>query len=348
MRVTISDIAHACGVSAATVSLALSGKKTRISEETAERIRETAKKMHYFPNMMASNLARRQSESIGIVINDLRNTHIAELYMAISSVIQSRGYFPVCHVLNGKTPQEQKNLTRHIAMENLCSLIWAKPYEEQKKEENEAIYAIIDQLEIPVFTMDNYEFKAPGLNICCDYYKAAYMAVQYLISQGHRRIGCIAGTPGFKVTQDRIDGYKKALDEGGIPYDEKLMWYGDYSMQSGKDALPYLLGQRVSAIFSMNDEMAFGVYQSSRTYGLTIPDAFSIIGCDNVMFDDVLEVPLSTVSASTGDMGKYIGNSVCDAIVKASKDGLASLGKRRNVYYEPNLYLRGSVRKISL
>lgn len=344
MKVTIADVARACGVSSATVSLALSGRKTRISDQTAEMIRKTAEQMHYYPNIMASSLARQRSDEIGIVINDLRNTHISELFMSISSVIQSRGYFPICHVFNSKSSDEWKGLARHIAMENLCALIWAKPLDVKDTELNRYVCDVIERLDIPVFTMDDYEFKNPGINICCDYRKAAYMAVQYLISQGHRRIGCISGNQEFKVTQDRIEGYREALEEAGIPYDEKLIWSGDYSMESGRSALPYLLGQRVSAVFSMNDEMAFGVYQAARTYGLTIPGSFSIIGCDNVLFDDVLEVPLSTVSASTDDMGTFIGNSVCDAIARTEKDGLASLGERKTVYYEPDLYLRGSIR----
>lgn len=203
---------------------------------------------------------------------------------------------------------------------------------------------IIDPLGIPVFSSDTSEFQSPGIDICCDYRKAAFLAVQYLISQGHTRIGCISGTPSFKVTQNRIDGYRDALSAAGIPFDESLICNGDYSLSSGREALPYLLGQHVTAIFSMNDEMAFGVYQEARNYGVRIPDALSIIGCDNVPFDNVLEVPLSSAGTATREMGQFIGREVCSALDKISRSGLESLGERRTVYYEPNLYLRGSVR----
>lgn len=344
MRTTIKDIARECGVSTATVSLALSGRKTKISEKTCKKIRETAERMNYYPNIMASSLARHKSQSVGIVINDLRNTHIAALFMSISSVLQNAGFFPVCHILNENDPEMYEMLVRRIASENLCALIWGKPYEPSLTEMNKKVCRIVDTLGIPIFSTDNSEFKSPGINICCDYRKAAFLAVQYLISQGHTRIGCIAGYPSFQVTQDRIDGYRDALTQAGLSYDPNLIYYGDYSLSGGRAALPYLLGQQVSAIFSMNDEMAFGVYQEARNYGLKIPDALSVIGCDNVPFDNVLEVPLSTVGTPTDEMGRFIGQEVCRSIDLIDSDGPDALGERRTVYYEPNLYLRGSVR----
>ena len=94
MRTTMKDIARECKVSVATVSIALSGsaKKGRISESKLEEIRQTARRLNYFPNSSASNLARGRSKTIGVVINDIRNSHIAELDTAISEVLQERGY----------------------------------------------------------------------------------------------------------------------------------------------------------------------------------------------------------------------------------------------------------------
>ena len=94
MRTTMKDIARECKVSVATVSIALSGsaKKGRISESKLEEIRQTARQLNYFPNSSASNLARGRSQTVGVVINDIRNSHIAELDTAISEVLQERGY----------------------------------------------------------------------------------------------------------------------------------------------------------------------------------------------------------------------------------------------------------------
>lgn len=348
MRTTMKDIAKACNVSVAAVSIALSGnaKKGRISEGKLEEIRQTARRMNYYPNSVASNLAKGMSRTIGVVINDIRNSHIAELDVAISEVLQRRGYSVVNHIFNAKDGKSQEELIRHVASENICALIWAKPFEPGREEENRRLYEIVDSFGIPVITMDAYEFRSDGVNICYDYEKAGYLAVSYLISCGHQRIGCITGYQGYRVTKDRLAGYQNALEEAGIAYDEKLIFHGDYTMDSGSHALSYLMGQHVTAIFAMNDEMAFGVYRSARNYGVRIPEDLSVIGCDNVPFAEVLEVPLTTVGVPAVQMGILIGEQVCRAVEERPADMRSESGeKRKTIYYQPDLYVRGSVRK---
>ena len=138
MRTTMKDIAKACNVSVATVSIALSGsvKKGRISESRLEEIRQTARRLNYFPNSSASNLARGRSQAIGVVMNDIRNSHIAAVDMAISEVLQERGYSVVNHIFNDKNEGKLDELIRRIASENLCALVWAKSLEPEKMEEN--------------------------------------------------------------------------------------------------------------------------------------------------------------------------------------------------------------------
>ena len=154
----MKDIARECKVSVATVSIALSGsaKKGRISESKLEEIRQTARRLNYFPNSSASSLARGRSQTIGVVINDIRNSHIAELDTAISEVLQERGYSVVNHIFNDKNEGRLDELIRRIASENLCALVWAKSMEPGKTEENRLLYETVDSLGIPVFTMDGY------------------------------------------------------------------------------------------------------------------------------------------------------------------------------------------------
>ena len=94
-----------------------------------EEIRQTARRMNYYLNSAASDLARGQSRVIGMVINDIRNSHIAELDIAISRVLQTHGYSVVNHILHDQKEEEQEELVQRIAAGNLCALIWAKPFE---------------------------------------------------------------------------------------------------------------------------------------------------------------------------------------------------------------------------
>lgn len=341
MKITIKDIARECGVSISAVSMALSDKPNRISESTRRKVIEAAEKLNYQPNRAAISLANRKSKMIGIVVNDLRNTHIASLFMAINQEIEARGYSMICHVMEEGEKNSNSKLINLIASENVDALIWAKSLE-TNQEDIGMLRRNMEMLDIPVLTMEEYGLNCPGLDICFDYQQGAYLATKHLIEYGHRRIGCLTGEVSYKVTQDRINGYSQALEEFGIPFEEKFLYYGDYTMQSGYKALSYLLGQKVSAIFAFNDEMAFGLYRGARNYGIHIPLDLSIIGFDDVPFADVMEVPLSTIRVPIEDMGRFIGGEVVELLVQGE------MPPRTKITYKPDLLLRASTMKITI
>lgn len=338
MQVTIKDIAKECGVSVATVSMALSDKKTRVSEKTKARVVEVARKYNYRPNNAAVSLVNKKSKLIGIVFNDLRNTHISSLFMAINRVLEREGYSLVCHILEDDS-QLDYDLLRIVGAGNISGLIWAKSLEVDGQEK-EKLNQEMTQLDIPVMTMDRYEFECPGVDICFDYREGGYLATKHLIDYGHRRIGCVAGRKSYHVTHERHEGYKKALAEAGIPYDSGLVYYGDYTMDSGYQSFSYIMGQKVTAIFSMNDEMAFGIYRAARMYGVKIPEEVSVIGFDDVPFADVMEVPLTTIRVPVDEIGNFIGEELVD-IVREERTG-----ERITKSYKPQLLLRGSTKNI--
>ena len=340
MRITIKDIAKECGVSVATVSMALSDKPSRVSENTKKKVREIAKKRNYRPNNAAVSLANKKSRLIGIVFNDLRNTHISSLFMAVNGVLEKNGYSLVCHIIeDGQTIDT--DLIRDIAADNIGALIWSKSMEMNDMEKPDFLKNAMRNLSIPVITMEKYGFDCSGVDILFDYEKGGYMATRHLIECGHRRIGCVAGKQSFHVTMQRLNGYKKALEESGISYDPDLVYFGDYTMESGYEAFSYILGQKVTAIFSMNDEMAFGIYRAARLYGVSIPEDISIIGFDNVPFADVMQVPLTTIGVPVIEMGKKLGEKVVELI-----DNKEKLKEREEILYTPRLLVRGSTKSI--
>ena len=339
MQVTIKDIARECGVSVATVSMALSSKKTRISEKTKAKVVEVAKKYNYQPNNAAVSLVNKKSKLIGIVFNDLRNTHISSLFMEINNVIEKKGYALVCHIIEDDEIIDC-DLIKNVGAGNISALIWAKSLQKYTENEKQKLNDAIVRLGVPVITMERYGFTCRGTDVVFDYRQGGDMATKHLIEYGHKRIGCVAGKKNFQVTRERLEGYKMALQEAGIPYDEELVVYGDYTMNSGYQALSYIMGKKVTAIFSMNDEMAFGVYRAARMYGVKIPEDVSIVGFDNVPFADVMQVPLTTVHIPVEEMGKYIGERTMELIEGAEEQG------RNEREYKPQLLLRGSTRKI--
>ena len=131
---------------------------------------------------------------------------------------------------------------------NISALIWAKSLEKYTDEEKKKLNDAMLQLDVPVMTMDNYGFACEGTDVVFDYRQGGYIATKHLIDYGHRRIGCVAGKKNYQVTQERLEGYKMALQEAGISYDEKLVVYGDYTMNSGYMLFSYVMGKKVTAV----------------------------------------------------------------------------------------------------
>ncbi len=336
MRATIKDVARESGVSVSAVSMALSDKPSRISKETRQKVKEAAERLHYQPNRAALSLVNRESRMIGIVMNDIRNTHIAAEFMAINRELSGKGYSLLSHIMEEQTRDSSLKLIRQIASESVAVLIWAKPLEIDNEEDLMSLRKNVEGLGIPVITMDDYGFQCPGVDVCFDYRQGGFLATEHLLELGHRRIGCLAGDRTYQVTQERIEGYRQALEKFEIPYDEKLVYYGDYTMSSGYEAFSYLMGQRVSAIFASNDEMAFGLYRAARNYGIHIPADISLVGFDNVPFADVMEAPLTTVRVPSVEMGSFIGRTAIELLSQAREE------ERKRVLYKPDLLRRGS------
>ncbi len=338
MNTTIKDIAQACGVSTATVSLALSGKKGRVSAEMTARIQETAARLNYTPNRAAVSLATRRTKLVGVLMSDLRNTHIAELFMAIEEVLQSRGYTLICHVLDDKSMDTGRISSELIGL-GVEGILYAQP---MFLDPDEAFFRMRDFFNsagVPIICNDEVGLTCAGMDVMFDFYRAGYIATKHLIENGHQVIGCVSGPANYRVSEQRLRGYRDALEECGLGYDPKLVFYGDYSTAGAEPALSYLLGQRATAVFAFNDEMAFAIYRSAHQYGLSIPQDISVVGCDNVPFCNVLEVPLSTVHVPTVEMGREMAESLIMYI-----EGHA--GKKRSQHiYEPALMLRGSVHR---
>lgn len=338
MNATIKDIAQLCGVSTATVSLALSGKKGRVSAETTARILAAAEQLQYTPNRAAVSLATRRTKLVGIIMNDVRNTHIAELFMAIERVLQVNGYTIVCHIPDEKRLNVGKAAGELIGL-GVEGILYAQPIEIKPDETFFHMRGFLNNAGVPIICNDDAGLTCPGADVIFDYTRAGYLATRHLLESGHRVIGCVSGVKNYRVSEQRLQGYREALQEAGIAYNPKLVYYADYTTAGAEPALSYLLGQKATGIFSFNDEMAFALYRSAHQYGLRIPQDISVIGCDNVPFCSILEVPLSTVHVPTVEMGSKMAEALIDCIEHPQRK------ERKQHMYAPALMLRGSVSK---
>jgi len=146
--------------------------------------------------------------------------------------------------------------------------------------------------------------EIPSVNI--DYEQAAYDAVHYLIEKGHREIGFVSGPIDEPTNLDlKLAGFRRALEEADIPFDEKKIYYGDYTHEAGLEAIEDFKekGLKLTAIFAATDEMALGVIHGAQDNGLSVPDDIEVIGFDNTRLAVMVRPQLTTVVQPTYDIG---------------------------------------------
>lgn len=334
MKVTIKDVARESGFSVATVSLALSDKPSRVSPSTREKIRKIAETLDYTPSRLAVSLATQRSKMIGFLTDDFENPFIAANYMVIHRALQSFGYFLVTSTTKDDASQEKDTIASLLSC-GIDGLIYTKSEVMGQLEELDGLCSVFQRSGIPVVSCDNLMMEKYGTGVRCNYQKGGYIAAKHLLELGHRKIACITGSLSLKVTQDRLLGYKQALQDWNVEFDEQLIYEGDYTMDSGENALAYLLGKGVKAVFAFNDEMAFGLYKSAHKYGVRIPEDISIVGFDNIRFADVMETPLTSVGFDSTQVGYEIARRIAQ-MIEQPETVLPPIS------YEPSLFVRSS------
>ena len=335
MKTTIKDVAKAADISITAVSQVLNGKPCRISEEKRELIVRMAKELHYQPNRNAVALATNQTKVIGVILNDISNTYFAEFAKGAQDIATQNGYQILLVNLRNRWGKSVE-FARVLGFDNTDGLILTRDIDTPELEQYMNSY-YYDRKK-PVANAGNGEKMFPCGNIIFDNELGGYIATKHLIDNGHRVIGCLTGhdlTP-----SSRLNGYKKALEEAGIPYDEELVKSGDYHQEPAELLAKEFYDKGATAIFAFNDLMAYGVYRMAKHNSLKIGEDISVVGFDDLEFSEYLSVPLTSVKQPAYDMGA----ASCRTLLEMLDN---SCQKADNVYFEPVLVQRASVKRLS-
>ena len=340
MRVTIKDVAKRAGVSVATVSLVLNSPDSAISKETRERVMDVIRELRYRPNRLAVSLATKRTNTIGLIIPDNSNFFLVSYSNFIEKAMSEYGY---TMILGNASNSLEKTLhyLYDFSDRGVDAIVLLQSVFENDEDTRKCIEAVND-LHIPIALIDRFPKDHVSDPIHVNDFHGGYLAFKHLLDRGHRHIGIITGSLHLHNCIDRLDGCKQALSETGIEFDPSLVYEGDFQISSGIEALPYLLGQNVTAIFAFNDMIAYGVYKELRSYNLKVPDDISIVGFDNLLFSEVINPPLTTV--------EYPIKEIAAEVIRRL-DGLIQAGNTRTVddpiIFPPILKVRGSTRKLS-
>jgi len=288
----IRTVAAAAGVSIATVSRVLKTPDV-VTKATRDKVLAAVEATGYRPNALASGLRRSKSDNIVVVVPYIQNPFFSGVIQGIEGVAFAEGY----QVLLGESQNDQQRLDSYAAMlrsktaDGLILLGAALPSQLDDKTPLVLACEYFPDQRIPAIRIDNVA--------------AAKAATEHLLSLGHKRIGKIAGPLDNQLSRDRLNGYRAALAESDIAYDEGLVAEGAFDVESGHSAMTRLLDLKAppTAVFSSSDEMAIGALKAAREHGMRVPEDLSVVGFDGIRFADFCDPPLTTMVQPNVEIG---------------------------------------------
>lgn len=295
---TIREVAQKAGVSYATVSHVINNTRF-VSEETRARVQEAMAELNYRPNAVARSLRSGKTNTIGLILPDSSNPYFAEIGRAIEEEAFGLGYSII--LCNMELDPDREILYIDVLL---------------KKQVDGIIFvatgdylphlALLREQNIPVVMIDRHLPDQEVDTVSTDNYQGGCLATQHLLSLGHRRIACITG-PSSQITPsgNRLKGYRQALEDARVDYDEQIVCLGDFHPRSGFEITQKLfqLPQPPTAIFACNDLMALGALRAANQAGLRVPQELSIVGFDNIDLANFINPPLTTVSQEQEHLG---------------------------------------------
>ncbi|MDR3527071.1 MAG: substrate-binding domain-containing protein [Rhizomicrobium sp.] len=297
--VSIYDVAKRSGVSIKTVSLVIN-RQPNVSLATRTAVLAAIEALAYKPNVFARGLASERSYLIGLLHDVAPGSYIADLQLGALARCRDEGYHLIVELLNPLQDLDVAQRVRSLVSESvLHGVILTPPLCDDR-----VIMEELSAARTP-FVRVAPGNRMPGTTVVnIDEYKAAYEMTAYLVGLGHRRIGFVKGKPDHGAARLRFDGYRAALVDAGLSFQEELCAQGYFTYQSGLEAGEKLLSAKIrpTAIFAGNDDMAAGVLAVSHRFNLSIPNDLSIVGFDDSIVAQVVWPRLTTCRQPIKDM----------------------------------------------
>jgi len=297
-NVTIYDVAREANVSMATVSRVVNGNPN-VKPTTRKKVLEAIDRLGYRPNAVARGLASKKTTTVGVIIPDISSIFYSELARGIEDIATMYKYNIILSNSDQNTDKELHLLNTMLGKQVDGIVFMGGNITDVHVEE-------FKRSPVPIVLAASVEEQAQTPSVNINYEQAIYDSVQLLVEKGHKRIAFVSGPMSEPINSMRkLAGYKRALEEAGIAFDEALVAEGDYSYDSGIEALANLLDQsdKPTAVIAATDEMALGVIHGAQDRGVLIPEDLEVIGFDNTRLSLMVRPQLTTVVQPTYDIG---------------------------------------------
>lgn len=302
---TMADVARLARVSPQTVSRVLNDYEF-IKPGTRDRVLQAIDSLDYRPNMAARTLATSRSRTIGVVATDYLSYGPATALWGVEEAAREAGYGVSIVSLRESNYRTISQALERLAGQSVDGIVMIAP------QDASASAAFLSFENIPVVTLSSVD-TGEHTAIMLDSVEGSRMATKHLIDLGHRTIAHLSGPEGFTVSESRVQGWRKALSDAGLPAPEPVV--GDWTAESG-----YIAGKRIAAdpsttaCYAANDRMAQGLILALHEAGRRVPEDFSVVGFDDVPEAAYLIPPLTTIRQDFGALGRRCIDAVLGRI----------------------------------
>lgn len=309
-KITIKDVARISEVSIATVSQILNGHEDKFSPKTVARVLEAKKKLHYEPDYFAQRMIVKKSKTIGVLVPDITNPFFGTLLRGIEKILYKENFMTILCNTDSDEKKEIDYLDE-LSRRGVDGFIIAS-----SAISNEAINDILQKRNYPFIVLD--QKKAEGFSdaVLTDDYAGGRLAAQHLQNLGHQKIAVIMPENVTENVHNRLMGFRSVVkNEGQV----KLI-FTEMSKQGGKRAVSDILKADVTALFAINDELAFGLYNGLTKAGKKIPADFSIVGYDDTEMCEYVTPQLTTIAQPILELGQTTAEMLLERIRHPEKE----------------------------
>lgn len=310
---TIREVAESAGVSYATVSHVINNTRL-VTKETRERVLAAMNALNYRPNALARSLRQGKTHTLGLVLPDSANPFFAEISRSIEDEAFKKGYS--VFLCNTELDTERELFYVDVlSKKQVDGIIFVAAGDQA-----DSLDFLVGQ-SMPVVMVDRIVPNVEVDAVLTDNKLGGYLATRHLLELGHTHIACIAGPSSITPSAERIIGYRKALEESGIAYDENLVIRGDYHARSGMEITHTILqmNPRPTAIFALNDLMALGALRAAAEAGCSVPKDLAIVGYDDLELAQFTNPPLTTIAQPKKQIGTQAVHLLVDRMSQKSR-----------------------------
>jgi LacI family transcriptional regulator len=288
---TINDVARIAGVSKKTVSRVIN-RSPLLNKDTRERVESVIARLGYVPNPQARALALRRNFLIGLLHDNPNAQMVLNFQEGVLEAIRDTEFALIVRPVDRHSPSMLDDVRAFLEQQRLYGVLILPPISE-----NDELAALCRELGCGYVRMGSAKLDDEEHLVESNDRQAVGQAIDYLVEQGHRRIGLIAGPDGFRSAQERRVGFREAMERHGLDSGPELTAQGNYTFETGRAAAERLLeaSPRPTAIFASNDEMAAGALHAARQRDIAVPQELSLIGFDDTAIAAHIWPPMTTV-----------------------------------------------------